>query len=74
MKISRRTLFVYGLSISLGALAGYLYYHFAGCTSGTCPLVSRPLPAMVYGSLFGAALGTLFAPGKKKKQQDTPEE
>jgi len=37
----------------IGALAGYLYYRFVGCSGGACPLWSHP----VSSSLFGAAMG-----------------
>lgn len=40
-----------------GALAGWLYYRFVGCRSGACPLTSNP----IVSSLYGAALGVLFA-------------
>jgi len=40
-----------------GALVGWLYYRFVGCRSGACPLTSNP----IVSSLYGAALGVLFA-------------
>jgi hypothetical protein len=41
------------LGIVIGGLAGFLYYYFVGCTSGTCAITSSP-----YGSLFmGGFLG-----------------
>jgi hypothetical protein len=27
----------------IGAVGGYLYYHYVGCLSGTCPITSNPL-------------------------------
>jgi hypothetical protein len=41
------------LSIVIGALAGYLYYHYVGCASGTCPITSSPVMSTIYGGLFG---------------------
>jgi len=38
---------------SLGAVAGYAYYYFIGCHSGTCPITSKPLNSTVYGALMG---------------------
>lgn len=46
----------------LGAAAGYAYYHFIGCVSGTCPITSNPYISTGYG----AVLGLLLAPGRKK--------
>jgi hypothetical protein len=47
------------LGVVLGAAAGYAYYRFVGCSSGTCPLTSSPL----ISTLYGAAVGALFGIG-----------
>ncbi len=52
----------------LGALAGYLYWKFAGCSSGTCPITSKPLNSSLYGAAAGWILGSLF---EKKQHFDT---
>jgi hypothetical protein len=41
------------LSIILGATAGYLYYHFYGCQSGTCAITGNPLSSMFFGAFLG---------------------
>jgi outer membrane lipoprotein SlyB len=48
----RTALFVGG-----GALAGFLYAHFVGCRTGSCPLTSNPYTATVYGAVIGLLLG-----------------
>lgn len=56
-----------GLAITgivAGALAGYLYYHWIGCTSGSCPITSKPLNSTVYGAIMGGLFFSLF---KKEK-------
>ncbi|MBS1599400.1 MAG: hypothetical protein JST75_14335 [Bacteroidetes bacterium] len=50
--------------VLFGAIAGFAYYHFRGCASGTCPITSKPLNSAVYGALIG---GLLFSNFKKKK-------
>lgn len=50
----------------VGAIGGYLYYHFVGCVSGTCPITSNPYMSILYGALMGGLLFSLF---KKKTQQ-----
>lgn len=40
----------------LGAAAGYAYYYFIGCVSGTCPITSNPYITTLYGSAVGALL------------------
>ncbi len=43
--------------VVLGALGGFAYYTFIGCTSGTCPITSNPYISTGYGALIGAVLG-----------------
>ncbi|HHL52889.1 MAG TPA: hypothetical protein ENJ39_05885 [Flammeovirgaceae bacterium] len=40
----------------LGGLAGYAYWYYVGCYSGTCLITSRPLNSSLYGMLMGALL------------------
>lgn len=37
----------------VGAAAGYLYYRFVGCPSGTCPITSNPWSSTIYGTVLG---------------------
>lgn len=46
------------LSALIGAGAGYAYYHFIGCVSGTCPIQTNPL----LSTIFGAVLAMLVLP------------
>lgn len=55
---------------ALGALIGYLYYHFIGCATGRCPITSNPYISTVYGSVFGFLIAAIIAPQKKKEQEE----
>lgn len=57
-----------GLGIVLGAVGGYLYWMFVGCSSGTCPITSRPYNSAIYGALIGGLLFSMFKPSKKQDQ------
>ncbi|HCR91993.1 MAG TPA: hypothetical protein DIW50_16405, partial [Prolixibacteraceae bacterium] len=57
------------LSIVLGAAAGYAYWYFIGCTSGTCPIQSHWQSSTLFGALLGYLLGGSF-----KKKEKTEEE
>jgi len=48
------------IGILIGALGGYAYYHFVGCTSGTCTITSKPLNSTLYGAVMGGLLFNLF--------------
>ncbi len=58
------------LGIALGALAGFLYWHFIGCNSGTCPIQSH----WQSSTIFGALMGYLFANDPKKKRNTVNED
>lgn len=46
--------------IFLGGIAGFLYWKFVGCSSGTCMITSKPINSTVYGAvLFGFAFSLL---------------
>lgn len=44
------------IGVIIGALSGYLYYYYIGCSGGSCPITSKPINS----SLYGAALGGLI--------------
>jgi hypothetical protein len=41
------------LGILGGGLLGFLYYHFVGCTSGSCFITSHSYSSMIFGGLLG---------------------
>ncbi|MBL0018556.1 MAG: hypothetical protein IPP17_19495 [Bacteroidetes bacterium] len=53
----------YGLilvGVALGAVGGYLYYHFVGCASGSCAITSSPVNSTLYGAVMGGLLLSIF--------------
>ena len=54
------------LPVVAGAILGYSYYHFIGCSSGTCPITSNPFISTAYG----AFVGLIFAFPTKKKDKE----
>lgn len=57
--------------IAIGALAGYLYYYYVGCASGTCAITSSPVNSTLYGAVMGALLANTFQ--KPEVKNDTNE-
>ena len=53
------------LGILAGAVGGYLYYHFIGCTSGSCPITSQPVNSTLYGAMMGGLFLSSFKSEKK---------
>lgn len=54
------------VGVLLGALAGYLYWYFIGCTSGSCAITSNPMNSTLYGAMMGGLVLSLFKPQSKK--------
>jgi hypothetical protein len=54
------------IGIVAGAIAGYLYYYFVGCASGTCAITSNPINSSAYGALMGGLLLSMFTKEKTK--------
>lgn len=48
------------IGILLGAVAGWAYWYYIGCLSGTCTITSRPLNSTLYGALLGMLLLGIF--------------
>lgn len=59
------------LGVVLGSLAGYAYYYFVGCKTGTCAITSSPFNSTVYGAVMGALLLSSF---KKEDSNNTQSE
>lgn len=64
--MNKKGILITGVGIAIGAIAGYLYYHFVGCASGSCNITSKPLNATLYGSLMGGLVFNMFVPNTKK--------
>jgi len=41
----------------IGMIAGFAYYYFIGCNSGTCAITSNPYISSCYGLGAGVLLG-----------------
>lgn len=54
------------IGVMVGAIGGYLYYHFVGCNSGTCAITSKPLNSTLYGALMGGLFLNIFKKENKK--------
>jgi len=39
--------------IVLGGVIGYAFYHYVGCSTGTCLITSNPYMSTAYGAFMG---------------------
>lgn len=44
------------IGAAIGGLLGFLYYKFIGCSTGACPITSKPLNSILYGAVMGFLL------------------
>lgn len=54
------------IGIIVGAVAGFLYWKFIGCESGTCPITSNKYISVTYGAILGSLLFSTFAGASTK--------
>lgn len=60
--------------VTLGLIAGFLYYKYVGCVSGTCAITANPIMSVLYGSILGglfhSIITEIFIPMSKRKHLD----
>ena len=56
------------LGVVIGALGGYLYWLFIGCSSGSCPITSSPLLSSLWGAVMGGLLFSIFKREEKSNE------
>ncbi len=54
------------IGVIVGAAAGYVYWKFVGCNSGSCVITSKPLNSTLYGAVMGGLLFSIFQQNKKE--------
>ncbi|HRJ31457.1 MAG TPA: DUF6132 family protein [Cyclobacteriaceae bacterium] len=59
----------WSIGIALGAAAGFLYWYYIGCTSGSCAITSSAVNSTLYGGLMGGLLLNTFE--SKKQSNET---
>jgi uncharacterized membrane protein YedE/YeeE len=64
--MTKKAIIIIGIGIVAGAVAGYLYYYFVGCASGSCVITSKPLNSTLYGATMGGLLFNLFLRSPEK--------
>jgi hypothetical protein len=59
---------LYLLGAFAGAVSGFLYWKFIGCSSGTCMITSSPVRSTLYFAMMGALLFGIFKKEKHAEQ------
>jgi presenilin-like A22 family membrane protease len=53
IEMKNRALIKKILPIIIGGIAGYAYYCFIGCRTGSCPISGNPYISTAYGAIVG---------------------
>lgn len=60
---------LYFIGALLGAIAGFFYWKYVGCLTGTCAITSNPIRSTIYFAITGALVLSLF---KKQSKVQPP--
>ena len=61
---------LYFIGALSGAIAGFIYWKYVGCLTGTCAITSNPIRSIVYGAVMGSLLLSIFNKSPKKQMQN----
>lgn len=64
--MTKKALLLTGIGAVIGALAGYGYYYYIGCASGTCAISSKPINSTLYRALMDGLIFNVFVKETKK--------
>ncbi|HBH48679.1 MAG TPA: hypothetical protein DDX98_08560 [Bacteroidales bacterium] len=70
MNFNKRKVLIISAGIAIGALAGFLYWRFIGCSSGSCGITAN----WHTSTMMGGLLGYLVSDGIGNKQKSTESE
>lgn len=54
----------------IGAIGGYLYWHFVGCATGNCGITANWHSSMGFGSIMGWLIGDMISDKLKKNTNE----
>ena len=64
--MTKKALIITAIGTLMGAVAGYLYYSYVGCASGSCAITSKPINSTLYGAVVGGLFFNMFIKTPKK--------
>jgi hypothetical protein len=64
--LSKRNNLILLAGIIIGTAAGFMYYYFIGCRTGSCPITSSPWLTMLWGAAAGYLIFDMF------RKKDSP--
>lgn len=53
MKLNKKKFKILSIGITLGLIAGFAYWRFVGCSSGSCGITANWHTSTLFGGIFG---------------------
>jgi hypothetical protein len=61
---------LYIMGAIAGGVAGFLYWKYIGCVTGTCAITSKPINSILYFAFVGAILLSFLKKEKADKKAE----
>jgi len=72
--MKKTSVIITAIGVISGAAAGWLYWNYVGCSSGSCSITSKPLNSSLYGAFMGGLFFNIvsgYFTNKKQKSKNT---
>lgn len=70
MNSNTKLFVIWGIAAVVGATAGFVYWYFIGCNSGSCAITSSPVNSSIYGGIMAILLVNVFDKQKTKPENE----
>jgi hypothetical protein len=70
MNSNTKQFIIWGIAAVVGATAGFVYWYFIGCNSGSCAITSSPVNSSIYGGIMAILLVNVFDKQKTKPENE----
>ncbi|GCC51555.1 hypothetical protein SanaruYs_17800 [Chryseotalea sanaruensis] len=70
MNSNTKQFVIWGIAAVVGATAGFIYWYFIGCNSGSCAITSSPVNSSIYGGIMAILLVNVFDKQKTKPENE----
>jgi hypothetical protein len=68
--MNKKIIIITSIGSIVGAIFGYLYCKYVGCSSGSCRITSKPLNSTLYFAIMGGLLFNMFVKNSKIKKEN----
>ncbi len=70
MNFNIKQFVIWAIAASIGSIAGFVYWYYIGCNSGSCAITSSPVNSSIYGGVMAILLVNVFDKQKTKPENE----